>query len=256
MLCRRLASASLIAGFLIATFAVARAAERRALLELFTSQGCSSCPAADKLLGEFAADPSLVVLSLPIDYWDYLGWKDTLASPADSARQRAYAHMRGDRQVYTPQIVVNGSTHALGSDKAAIEHAIEQTDQKSGVMSVPVSMTVGENGLNVKIELAESPYNAGEVWLCPLANAVAVAIGRGRIAATPSPITTSCAAGGSLAIGPVRRRAGISRRPRSRPTVSMPQPSWCKRARAIIRASSWARLSLRSGRRPNKKTSE
>jgi hypothetical protein len=180
MLRRRLASASLIAGFLIATFAVARAAERRALLELFTSQGCSSCPAADKLLGEFAADPSLVVLSLPIDYWDYLGWKDTLASPADSARQRAYAHMRGDRQVYTPQIVVNGSTHALGSDKAAIEHAIEQTDQKSGVMSVPVSMTVGENGLNVKIESAESPYNAGEVWLCPLANAVAVAIGRGE----------------------------------------------------------------------------
>jgi hypothetical protein len=180
MLRRRLASASLIAGFLIATFVVARAAERRALLELFTSQGCSSCPAADKLLGEFTADQSLVALSLPIDYWDYLGWKDTLASPAHSARQRAYARMRGDRQVYTPQIVVNGSMHALGSDKAAIEHAIAQTDQKSGVMSVPVSMTVDGNGLNVKVESAENPFNAGEVWLCPLAKAVAVAIGRGE----------------------------------------------------------------------------
>jgi hypothetical protein len=129
MLRRRLASAPLIAGLLIAT-AVARAGEPRALLELFTSQGCSSCPAADKLLGELAADPSLVAISVPIDYWDYLGWKDTLASPAHSARQRAYARVRGDRQVYTPQIVVNGAMHALGSDRAAIERAIAQTDQK------------------------------------------------------------------------------------------------------------------------------
>jgi hypothetical protein len=180
MLCRRLASASLIAGLLVATFVVARAAEPRALLELFTSQGCSSCPAADKLLGDLAADPSLIALSLPIDYWDYLGWKDTLASPGHSARQRAYAHVRGDRQVYTPQVVVNGSTHALGSDKAAIEKAIIQTDQKSGVMSVPVSMTVGGGSLSVKVESAESEHNAGEVWLCPLARAVAVAIGRGE----------------------------------------------------------------------------
>ena len=108
MLRRRLASAPLIAGVLIASYALANAGEPRALLELFTSQGCSSCPPADKLLGEFASDPSLVALSVPIDYWDYLGWKDTLAIPGHSARQRAYARVRGDRQVYTPQIVVNG----------------------------------------------------------------------------------------------------------------------------------------------------
>ena len=180
MRCRRLASAPLIAGFLIATFVVARAGEPRALLELFTSQGCSSCPAADKLLGEFTADSSLVALSLPIDYWDYLGWKDTLASPAHSARQRAYARVRGDRQVYTPQIVVNGSTHVLGSDQAAIERAIAQTDQKSGVMSMPVSLTVSGDGLNVKVESAERAHNDGEIWLCPLAKAVPVAIGRGE----------------------------------------------------------------------------
>lgn len=180
MLRRRLASASLIASFLIATFVVARAAEPRALLELFTSQGCSSCPAADKLLGELAADPSLVALSLPIDYWDYLGWKDTLANPAHSARQRAYARMRGDRQVYTPQVVVNGAMHVLGSDKAAIERTIAQSDQKAGVMSVPVSMVVDGNSVSVKIESAESQHHAGEVWLCPLAKAIAVAIGRGE----------------------------------------------------------------------------
>jgi len=180
MLRRRLASASLIAGFLLATFATAHAAAPRAVLELFTSQGCSSCPAADKLLGELTADSSLVALSLPIDYWDYLGWKDTLASPAHSARQRAYARMRGDRQVYTPQIVVNGATHVLGSDKAAIERAVAQTDEKSGVMSVPVSMAVGGGNLSVKVESAESTHNAGEVWLCPLAKAIAVAIERGE----------------------------------------------------------------------------
>mgnify|MGYP001359808819 CR=1 FL=1 len=180
MLRCRVASASLIAGFLIATFAVASAAEPRALLELFTSQGCSSCPPADKLLGELTVDPSLIALSLPIDYWDYLGWKDTLASPAHSARQRAYARVRGDRQVYTPQIVVNGMMHVLGSDKVAIERTIAQTDRRSGVMSVPVSMVVNGNGLSVKIESAESERQAGEVWLCPLVKAIAVAIGRGE----------------------------------------------------------------------------
>src|SRR5262245_5125278 len=99
-------------------------AEPRAVLELFTSQGCSSCPAADKLLGELAKDPSLVTLTLSVDYWDYLGWKDTLALKGHSNRQRAYAGVRGDREVYTPQMVVNGVGHVNGSDKAAIERAI------------------------------------------------------------------------------------------------------------------------------------
>jgi hypothetical protein len=127
-----------------------------------------------------SADSSLVALSVPIDYWDYLGWKDTLANPAHSARQRAYARVRGDRQVYTPQIVVNGATHVLGSDRAAIDHAIAQTDQKSGVMSLPVLMSVGGADLNVKIESAENEHASGEVWLCPLAKAIPVEIGRGE----------------------------------------------------------------------------
>ena len=109
MLRRRLASASFIAGFLVASFVAARAAEPRALLELFTSQGCSSCPAADKLLGDLSGDPSLVALSVPIDYWDYLGWKDTLANPKNTARQKAYAHVRGDGQVYTTRTEADGA---------------------------------------------------------------------------------------------------------------------------------------------------
>src|SRR6266568_7007261 len=91
----------------------ASAGEPRAVIELFTSQGCSSCPAADKLLGELAHDPSLLTMSLAVDYWDYLGWKDTLALHGHTVRQRAYAEVRGDREVYTPQVVVNGVAHAL-----------------------------------------------------------------------------------------------------------------------------------------------
>src|ERR1700709_2579782 len=76
--------------------------EPRAVVELFTSQGCSSCPAADKVLGELARDPNVIALSLPIDYWDYLGWKDTLADSRFTARQKAYSRARGDRDGSPP----------------------------------------------------------------------------------------------------------------------------------------------------------
>jgi len=173
-------AAPLIAGLLIATCTLSRAGEPHAFIELFTSQGCSSCPAADKLLGELAADNSIVALSVPIDYWDYLGWKDTLASPAHSARQRAYARVRGDREVYTPQIVVNGAVHVLGSDRAAIEQAITQTERNAAVMSVPVRLSVAGHNLTVKVGPAGGAPAAAEIWLCPLERAVPVAIGRGE----------------------------------------------------------------------------
>jgi hypothetical protein len=177
---RRIAPALLIAGFVIASFAGANAAEPRAVLELFTSQGCSSCPPADRLVGQLANDPSLIALSVPIDYWDYLGWRDTLANPAHSARQRAYARVRGDGQVYTPQIVVNGAADALGSDQGSIERAITQTDHKSGVMSLPILLSVGDGALNVKLSSADMAQISAEVWLCPLTKAVPVVIGRGE----------------------------------------------------------------------------
>jgi hypothetical protein len=176
----RVAPALVIAGFVLTSVVTARAGEPRAVLELFTSQGCSSCPPADRLVGQFANDPSVVALSVPIDYWDYLGWRDTLANPAHSARQRAYAHVRGDGQVYTPQIVVNGSADALGSDQTAIERAIAQTDHKTGVMSLPVVLAVNNGSLNVSISDADKAPAAAEVWLCPIAKAVPVVIGRGE----------------------------------------------------------------------------
>jgi hypothetical protein len=159
-------------------------AEPRAVVELFTSQGCSSCPAADKLLGELTADPSLVPISVPIDYWDYLGWKDTLADPRNTARQKAYAYARGDGQVYTPQMVVNGSVHALGSDKAAIEHAIAKTRNKGAMSLPPVTLTLADGRLNVTVPDAKDNIRdgraGGEIWLAALSKSATIAIGRGE----------------------------------------------------------------------------
>ncbi len=153
--------------------------QTRGVVELFTSQGCSSCPPADALLADLADDPSLVAISLPIDYWDYLGWKDTLAEPRHTARQKAYAHVRGDGQVYTPQAVVNGSIHALGSDKAAIEAAITKT-HKNGAMSVkPLRLEVNAAHIDLALPQADGPATA-EAWLCGLMKTASIAIARGE----------------------------------------------------------------------------
>ena len=163
----------------IATTATAYAGDTRAVLELFTSQGCSSCPAADQLLGQLARDPTLVAISLPIDYWDYLGWKDTLAKPGHTERQRAYAQVRGDRAVYTPQVVVNGTVHVQGSDRSAIERAISQTRQQPGTLALPVSIAVDGGRVNVSVPASHDGRSA-EIWLCTIAKTIPVTIGRGE----------------------------------------------------------------------------
>jgi hypothetical protein len=175
---RRLASSIAIAA-LVGSLSVAQA-EPRAVVELFTSQGCSSCPAADKLFGELAKDPSLVVMSLPIDYWDYLGWKDTLADPRNTARQRGYARERGDRQVYTPQAVVNGSIHVLGSDKSEIERAVAQSRRNASPLRVVVTLTKADDKLTVNLPAAAEERRVGEVWACAIAKSVPVTVERGE----------------------------------------------------------------------------
>jgi hypothetical protein len=155
----------------------AAASESRVVVELFTSQGCSSCPAADKLLAELSKDPTILPISLSVDYWDYLGWKDTLALPGHVKRQRAYAGARGDRAVYTPQAVVNGTSHVLGSDRQAIERAVKAAREKS---QVPVKVSVADGKVNVEIAAGKQPVQSAEVWLCPLTKAVPVDIGRGE----------------------------------------------------------------------------
>ncbi len=165
---------SALLSLLAALATPALAAESKAVVELFTSQGCSSCPAADRVLGQLAAEGRVIALSVPVDYWDYLGWKDTLAQRAHSMRQRGYAGGRGDRQVYTPQVIVNGSAQVIGSDRQAIEAACKSAAKAA----VPVTLT--RNGDNIEVDVGAGQGAPASVWLLTVARATPVAIGRGE----------------------------------------------------------------------------
>ena len=114
-----------------AGFAVAQ--DRPAvLLELFTSQGCSSCPAADALFRDVLSKRSdLITLSLHVDHWDYMGWKDSFAKRQFTTRQKTYAQRFGRKSIYTPQVIVNGQDHVVGSNATAIKNAVERAAQNS-----------------------------------------------------------------------------------------------------------------------------
>lgn len=163
----------------IAVFALlsttALAGEQKVVVELFTSQGCSSCPPADRLLGELAGDDSLVALSLPVDYWDYLGWHDTLAKAAYSQRQRGYSEQRGGHEVFTPQMIVNGVTQVVGSDRSAIRNACTQALKEK-----PVAVTLRKNAGKVEIEVGGGSGMPAAVWLLSVAQEKPVVISRGE----------------------------------------------------------------------------
>ena len=160
---------------------VATSTSPKAGIELFTSQGCSSCPAADAVLGQMAARDDVIAISLSVDYWDYLGWKDTLANAKFSDRQKAYAKMLGDGMVYTPQMVVNGRAHVNGSDVTKIERAIEKTSHAFGASRVPVRMSARDGRLIVEVgNEQQSVANEATVWLAVISKAVEVTIPRGE----------------------------------------------------------------------------
>ncbi len=152
------------------------------VLELYTSQGCSSCPPADKLLGRYASRGDVVALTLPVDYWDYLGWKDTLANPIYSNRQRSYARARGDGQVYTPQIVIDGLKHAVGSVQSSVERAIRVSQKKIAANRVSLSMTAKDDALIIQTGAAPegAKVRKGTIWLALVTKKVTVKIKRGE----------------------------------------------------------------------------
>ena len=162
--------------------AVAEPQRRLDVLELFTSQGCSSCPPADALLQKFSKQDDILALSFPVSYWDYLGWKDTLAKDAYNKRQLAYAEARGDRSIYTPQLVVNGVRHVVGSHGDDAKAAIRDTAQMLETASVPVSASQEKNIFRIDIGSAPdgSTYRSGKVWVACYSRSVDVAIARGE----------------------------------------------------------------------------
>lgn len=148
------------------------------VVELFTSQGCSSCPPADRLLGTIARKSDVVAVSFPVDYWDYIGWKDTLALPAFAARQKAYAAAHGDGHVYTPQAVVDGLVGAVGSDREEIEQAIKANKGRDGAMTLPMRLSNANGRLSV--EVAEGGGGPAGVFALRVLRARTVRIGRGE----------------------------------------------------------------------------
>jgi hypothetical protein len=126
--------------FLSLGVATLHAGERPTVVELFTSEGCSSCPPADALLVELAGRPDLLALSIHVDYWDRLGWKDPFSSPDATRRQHSYADLLGLATVYTPQIVVDGKWQAVGSDRSQVERALGAARRNRD--EVPVGLAI------------------------------------------------------------------------------------------------------------------
>ncbi len=138
-----LAGVLFIAGIAAAGADDAVPATTSVVVELFTSQGCSSCPPADAFLGELAQRPGLVALAFHVDYWDYIGWKDPFASPGATKRQRDYGRALGLRTVYTPQMVIDGSIDAVGSHRSEVERAIDMARNRA---KLPVAIERDEAG--------------------------------------------------------------------------------------------------------------
>lgn len=148
----RFRSVILVAG--LAYAGAAFAGEVRApkgVIELFTSQGCSSCPPADAALGELVAQGDMVVLSYHVDYWNYLGWTDTLSSKENTERQYGYAKSLGRSGVYTPQAVINGRDHVKGTDLTVINDKVKALSQNGKGLDVPV--TAAMRGDEIEIEI-------------------------------------------------------------------------------------------------------
>lgn len=140
----------------------------KAVLELFTSEACSSCPPADALLKRYAERKDLVALTFHVDYWDYLGWKDTFASSKNSDRQRAYSKAMGDGMVYTPQMVVNGRLHIKGSNRAEIDSAIDKGARQLADRQAPVVVSSDKGQLVIEVGAGKPgavDAPAATVWL-------------------------------------------------------------------------------------------
>ncbi|MEX2519558.1 MAG: DUF1223 domain-containing protein [Paracoccaceae bacterium] len=149
---------ALAIGALLAAPTPGRAEEPAPIVvELFTSQGCASCPPADEELAELARDPRIITLSIHVDYWDYLGWRDIFGSPAHTERQRAYADFMGERMIYTPQMVVQGGAHVVGSHGAKLRALIDNHRGDKPLARV----TLRRNGDLIEIEIAREDAARG-----------------------------------------------------------------------------------------------
>jgi hypothetical protein len=142
------------AGLLVGRSAAAEPKGGPWSIELFTSQGCSSCPPADLNLGKLAVRPDVVALSFHVDYWDYIGWKDRFATKENTERQRVYARTLKQRYVYTPEMVVDGRAHEPGVKASAIEGLLADARRQSAKRTTPELKRTGDGALTIRLAAA------------------------------------------------------------------------------------------------------
>lgn len=150
------------------------------VVELFTSQGCNSCPPADSAFSELAAKGDVVALSYHVDYWDYRGWRDTFGQPENTDRQYQYMKAFGGQSVYTPQAVINGRKHVNGSSREDISRSLRELEGQGGGLSVALKATHQGNTLEIEAEAASGAPSEAEVLLVYFDPPTSVEIERGE----------------------------------------------------------------------------
>ena len=155
------------------------AVKRPVIVELFTSQGCSSCPPADAYLKMLKQEPGVLALSYHVDYWDYLGWRDTLGGAEFSERQYHYAESRGDKNVYTPQMIINGGAHHVGSQRPEVSRAIAAARAEEATDWVDMEMSDNKTDVTITIP-AGKPMKESTLWLLAFTHSISVEIKKGE----------------------------------------------------------------------------
>lgn len=175
---RSVAATAFVSLFLAAP---AQAQDDPVVVELFTSQGCSSCPPADRIMHELAKRDDVIGLALHVDYWDYIGWKDEYANPDHTDRQRAYAREGGRTMIYTPQMVVNGQQDVVGAKSIELNRLIDAHLTAPPEAEVSATRTANEVSMNVvPIELPDDEtYDVRIVQYSPMRR---TSIRRGELA--------------------------------------------------------------------------
>lgn len=152
---------------------------RPVVVELFTSQGCSSCPAADAIIGRLAERKDVVAMSLPVTYWDMLGWRDTLATEVNTRRQKAYAAVMGRGGVYTPQVIVDGVNDVVGNREAAIVSDIAA--READMTAIPVDLRANHAEIHIVVGAGDDASNSSAtIWLFHILGKATVNIGGGE----------------------------------------------------------------------------
>ncbi len=152
----------------------------KSVIELFTSQGCSSCPPADEIMASYENDDDVLTLSWHVDYWNYLGWKDTFSKADFTERQKRYARTLQERQIYTPQAIVNGRDHTVGSRKDKIESLMKGFRKEGKGLTVPIDVKIVDGQMRIRVNDISANKNDPTLYMVFFNRASKVKIERGE----------------------------------------------------------------------------